>query len=65
MLPLTPRGLGSVEGVMVPALIGFGTPAGIANLAVIGWRLVQIWLPIPVGALAYSSLLLGTFRKHR
>lgn len=26
-LPLTPGGLGLVEGVMVPALLGFGTPA--------------------------------------
>lgn len=27
ILPLTPGGLGPVEGVMVPALLGFGTPA--------------------------------------
>jgi uncharacterized protein (TIRG00374 family) len=65
MLPLTPGGLGIVEGVMVPALIGFGTPAGVALLGVIGWRLVEFWLPIPLGAAAYASLQWGTFRKHR
>ncbi|PYI64749.1 hypothetical protein CVV68_21030 [Arthrobacter livingstonensis] len=65
MLPLTPGGLGIVEGVMVPALIGFGTPAGVALLGVIGWRLIEFWLPIPLGALAYASLRLGTFRQLR
>lgn len=64
MLPLTPGGLGIVEGVMVPALIGFGTPAGIALLGVIGWRLIEFWLPIPLGALAYISLRLGVFRSR-
>jgi uncharacterized protein (TIRG00374 family) len=63
MLPLTPGGLGIVEGVMVPALIGFGTPSGVALLGVIAWRLVEFWLPIPLGAAAYASLRLGTFRK--
>ncbi|MGA7205209.1 MAG: YbhN family protein [Specibacter sp.] len=62
-LPLTPGGLGLVEGVMVPALLGFGTPAGVALLGVIGWRLLQFWLPLPLGAAAYLSLTLGTFRK--
>ena len=64
-LPLTPGGLGLVEGVMVPALIGFGTPAGVALLGVIGWRLFQFWMPLPLGAAAYLSLRLGTFKKHR
>ncbi|ALE05634.1 hypothetical protein AL755_09325 [Arthrobacter sp. ERGS1:01] len=63
MLPLTPGGLGIVEGVMVPALIGFGTPAGVALLGVIAWRLVEFWLPIPLGAVAYTSLQLDAFRK--
>ncbi|WP_160320840.1 lysylphosphatidylglycerol synthase transmembrane domain-containing protein [Arthrobacter alpinus] len=60
-LPLTPGGLGIVEGVMAPALVGFGIPAEIAVLGVIGWRLYQFWLPLPLGALAYLSLRLGPF----
>ncbi|WP_261388269.1 lysylphosphatidylglycerol synthase transmembrane domain-containing protein [Arthrobacter alpinus] len=62
-LPLTPGGLGLVEGVMVPALLGFGTPAGVALLGVIGWRLLQFWMLLPLGAAAYLSLTLGTFEK--
>ncbi|MGH9128418.1 MAG: lysylphosphatidylglycerol synthase transmembrane domain-containing protein [Acidimicrobiales bacterium] len=55
-IPITPGGLGIVEGVLIPSLVGFGTPRGIAILAVISYRLVNFWLPIPVGALAYLSL---------
>jgi len=64
-LPLTPGGLGLVEGVMVPALIGFGTPGAAALLGVIGWRLLQFWMPLPLGAAAYLSLTVGIFRKQR
>jgi uncharacterized protein (TIRG00374 family) len=56
VLPITPGGLGVVEGVLVPTLIGFGSPRGIAILGVITYRLVNFWLPIPVGGLAYVSL---------
>jgi hypothetical protein len=56
VLPITPGGLGVVEGVLVPTLIGFGSPRGIAILGVITYRLVNFWLPIPVGGLAYLSL---------
>jgi uncharacterized protein (TIRG00374 family) len=55
-IPVTPGGLGIVEGVLVPSLVGFGTSRSIAIVAVIGYRLVNFWLPIPVGAGAYLSL---------
>jgi uncharacterized protein (TIRG00374 family) len=55
-IPVTPGGLGVVEGVLVPSLVGFGTTRGIAIVAVLGYRLVNFWLPIPVGAGAYLSL---------
>jgi len=55
-IPVTPGGLGVVEGVLVPSLVGFGATRGIAIVAVIGYRLVNFWLPIPVGAGAYLSL---------
>lgn len=55
-IPLTPGGLGVVEAVMTSTLVGFGTPRGVAILGVISWRLVNFWLPIPVGGLAYLSL---------
>lgn len=58
-LPVTPGGLGIIEGVLTPSLVGFGVPADIAVLGVIGWRVVNFWLPIPLGGLAYLSLRLG------
>jgi uncharacterized protein (TIRG00374 family) len=55
-LPITPAGLGVVEATVTSILVGFGTPRSIAIWGVIGWRLVNFWLPIPVGAAAYLSL---------
>src|SRR5205807_6635296 len=67
VVPITPGGLGIVEGVLVPTLVGFGSPRGIAILGVITYRLVNFWLPIPVGALAYLSLRVepGASRRRR
>jgi len=55
-VPVTPGGLGIVEGVLTSALIGFGSPRGPVILGVLSWRLVNFWLPIPAGAVAYLSL---------
>jgi uncharacterized protein (TIRG00374 family) len=62
-IPITPGGLGVVEGVLVPSLVGFGATRGAAIVAVIGYRLVNFWLPIPVGAGAYLSLRVAGDRK--
>jgi uncharacterized protein (TIRG00374 family) len=58
-LPITPGGLGIVEGVLIPTLVGFGAPAAAVALAVPTYRLAQFWLPIPLGGLAYLSLRVG------
>ncbi|MCQ1956585.1 flippase-like domain-containing protein [Arthrobacter sp. zg-Y826] len=63
MVPLTPGGVGLVEGLLVPTLTGFGAPSHVAVLGVLSWRILQFWLPIPVGALAYVSLRLGVLRR--
>ena len=57
-LPVTPGGLGIIEGVLTPTLIGFGVPGGTAVLGVVSWRLVNFWAPIPAGGVAYLSLRL-------
>jgi uncharacterized protein (TIRG00374 family) len=57
-LPISPAGLGVVEGSLVPLLTSFGTPAAVAVLGVLGWRLVNYWLPLPLGAAAYLGILL-------
>lgn len=58
-IPVTPGGLGVVEAVLTSALVGFGTPRGTAVLGVVIYRLVNFWLPIPVGGVSYLSLKVG------
>src|SRR5947209_6044742 len=64
-IPVTPGGLGIVEGVLVPTLVGFGASRGIAILGVVAWRLVNFWLPIPVGTACYVSLRAGAHASRR
>jgi uncharacterized protein (TIRG00374 family) len=55
-LPITPAGLGVVDSVAPLLLVSFGVTRSVATLGVLGWRLVNFWLPIPAGAAAYISL---------
>jgi hypothetical protein len=56
VIPITPGGLGIIEGILIPALVGFGVPLDKAGVAVLGYRLVNFWLPIPVGGISYLTL---------
>jgi putative heme transporter len=70
-IPLTPAGLGVVELVLVSTITGFGPTTGEAVSAVLAYRAVNFWLPIPCGGLAYASLelehrdVLGRLRARR
>jgi len=64
-IPVTPGGLGVVEAILTSTLVGFGTPRGIAVLGVVSYRLVNFWLPIPVGGLSYLSLKMGPASTRR
>lgn len=64
-IPITPGGLGVVEAVLTPTLIGFGLTKDAATVGVLAYRFAQFWLPIPLGGLAYASLKFGTFGRHR
>jgi uncharacterized protein (TIRG00374 family) len=55
-LPLTPGGLGIVEGATTAALVVLGVSHGPALLAVLGWRVLEYWLPTPIGWLGYFYL---------
>ncbi len=55
-IPITPGGLGVVEATLTSVLVGFGTTRGVATLGVVAYRLINFWLPIPLGGLAYFSL---------
>lgn len=56
LVPVTPGGLGVVEGVLMPSLVAFGVGGAAAVLGVLSWRVLQFWLPIPVGGVAYVVL---------
>lgn len=56
VVPLTPGGIGLVEGIAVSSLIGFGVDGQVALLAVLSWRLLQFWAPVPLAGLCYLSL---------
>jgi uncharacterized protein (TIRG00374 family) len=55
-IPITPGGLGIIDTLTPVLLVGFGLTRSVATLGVLAWRLVNFWLPIPTGALAYISL---------
>jgi putative heme transporter len=55
-IPITPAGLGVAEATMIALLTFFGADRGVATLGVLSYRLINFWLPIPLGSLAYLSL---------
>ena len=57
-IPLTPGGLGVIEVTLVAITVGFGAPRATAVLAVLGYRIVNFWLPLIPGAIAYIRLRL-------
>jgi hypothetical protein len=46
-------------------LLGFGVPSAAVGLGIPAYRIVQYWLPIPFGAMAYFSLRFGPFKMDR
>jgi uncharacterized protein (TIRG00374 family) len=55
-VPISPGGLGVIEAILIPTLIGFGTPRAEASIGVVVYRLVNFWMPIPVGAASYVAV---------
>ena len=56
----TPGGLGAVEAALTAGLTAAGVPGGIAVSAVLLFRLLTFWLPVPLGWVALHYLE----RKH-
>lgn len=65
VIPITPGGLGIVEGVYIPTLVGFGLTRDSATLGVAAYRLAQYWFPILFGGLIYASLRIGPWSIER
>ena len=64
-IPLTPGGLGIVEGTYVPVLVGFGLRRATAVVGVVSYRIAQYWLPIMIGGACYLSLRIGPWAIAR
>jgi uncharacterized protein (TIRG00374 family) len=54
-IPLTPGGIGVFEAVMLATLALFGVGSE-AAIAILGYRLFNFWLPIPLAAVFYPTL---------
>lgn len=68
VIPITPGGLGIVEGIYIPMLVGFGLGRRTATVGILSYRVAQYWLPILVGWACYVSLQFGPWsidRKRR
>ena len=64
-LPITPGGLGVVEGSLTVALVAFGGGQAATVAAVLLYRLLSFWIPLPLGASCYAYLLRARRRLGR
>jgi len=62
-LPITPGGLGVVEGSITIAIVAFGGAAPATVVAVLLYRVISFWLILPTGWSAIA-LLAWTGRRH-
>jgi uncharacterized protein (TIRG00374 family) len=52
----TPGGLGAVEALLITLLAAFRVPGDIAVASVLVYRLINYWLPLPVGLVTYTTV---------
>ncbi len=58
LLPI-PGGIGGIDGGLFGALVVYGTPAATTAAAVLAYRVILFWLPLTIGAIAFTSLRRG------
>jgi uncharacterized protein (TIRG00374 family) len=58
LLPI-PGGIGGIDGGLIGALVVYGLPAAVTTAAVLGYRLILFWLPLLLGAAAFTALRRG------
>jgi len=56
LIPFVPAGVGAVDAGMIAIFVLFGLPEGGVFAAVLIYRLVAFWLPIPFGVVAFLQL---------
>jgi uncharacterized protein (TIRG00374 family) len=64
-LPITPGGLGVVEGSLTIAIVAYGGAAPSTVVAVLLYRVLSFWLALPVGWGAWAWLAWGGRRRPR
>jgi hypothetical protein len=64
-IPITPGGLGYVDGSYVAMLTGFGAATRRATLGVASYRFAQFFFPILLGGILYLSLRVGPWSIER
>jgi hypothetical protein len=62
-LPITPGGLGAVEGSLTIALVNFGGGAESTVAAVLLYRLISFWMMLPIGWASWTVLALSGRRS--
>jgi uncharacterized protein (TIRG00374 family) len=63
ILPITPGGLGVVEGSLAIALVAYGENGTTAVAAVLVYRMISFWLLLPVGWAAWAALTVRARRR--
>jgi len=56
LFPLAPAGVGAVDAGMIGAFVLFGLPEETVFPAILIYRLVAFWMPIPFGIVAFFQL---------
>jgi uncharacterized protein (TIRG00374 family) len=56
LFPFAPGGVGAVDAGMIGAFVLFGLPSAEVFAAVLVYRLIAFWLPIPPGIIAFLQL---------
>ncbi len=56
LFPFAPAGVGAVDAGMIGAFVLFGIPEGTVFPAVLTFRLIAFWIPIPPGIVAFFQL---------
>ncbi|HEX4245712.1 MAG TPA: YbhN family protein, partial [Acidimicrobiales bacterium] len=64
-LPITPGGLGVVEGSLTIALVAYGGSEASTVAAVLLYRIFNFWIVLPVGWVAWLTMLVRQRRELR
>ena len=56
LFPFAPGGVGAVDAGLIGTFVLFGVPGSAVFAAVLTYRLIAFWLPIPPGIVAFIQL---------